>query len=152
MPNEPMTASEEALDVARKLTGAVTALSDDFRGLKASQKTLAEQQSALAKYGEQNRRFIRLTVVGLVLDITLSVLLAFGFVTVNDIAHSASKTAKSQKAACINNNEARAKQLGLWQHIIDISPPPKTPEQAAANKAFIDYVGNTFAPRDCTKL
>ena len=56
---------------------------------------------------------------------------------------------------CQSGNAARAQQAALWTHIIGISVPP--PHQTAAQKtqrvktiaAFLAYVRQVFAPRDC---
>ena len=57
---------------------------------------------------------------------------------------------------CRAGNEARAQQVTLWTHLVQISAPP--PHQTAAQKtqrartiaAFLAYVRHVFAARDCS--
>ena len=59
---------------------------------------------------------------------------------------------------CQAGNEARAQQITLWTHLVQISAPP--PHQTAAQKrqraatitAFLRYVRQVFAPRNCAHL
>ena len=56
---------------------------------------------------------------------------------------------------CQAGNESRAQQVTLWTHLIQISVPPphQTPAQkaqrAALTGAFLRYVRQVFAPRNC---
>jgi hypothetical protein len=56
---------------------------------------------------------------------------------------------------CETGNEARAQQVTLWTHLVQISAPPphQTPAQARQRAAqiasFLAYVRTVFAPRDC---
>ena len=57
---------------------------------------------------------------------------------------------------CEAGNESRAQQVTLWTHLVAISTPP--PRETAAQRqrrlaavaAFLAYVRQVFAPRDCT--
>jgi hypothetical protein len=57
---------------------------------------------------------------------------------------------------CETGNTARAQQVALWTHLIAISTPPpsETPAQKQQRqvtiRAFLRYIRQVFAPRDCT--
>lgn len=57
---------------------------------------------------------------------------------------------------CQAGNEARAQQVTLWTHLVAISAPPahQTAAQAARRRAviaaFLRFVRQVFAPRDCS--
>lgn len=57
---------------------------------------------------------------------------------------------------CQAGNESRAQQVTLWTHLVAISaaPPHETAVQQrqrqATIAAFLAYVRQVFAPRDCT--
>lgn len=57
---------------------------------------------------------------------------------------------------CQAGNEFRAQQVTLWTHLVAISAPPphQTPAQRRARQAFISaflaYVRQVFAPRNCS--
>lgn len=57
---------------------------------------------------------------------------------------------------CQAGNDARAQQVTLWTHLVAISAPPahQTAAQAARRRAviaaFLRFVRQVFAPRDCS--
>ena len=141
-----MPPKDDLVDTARALTEGMYALSEEIQGLKS--------------YGHRNRRLIRLTILGLCIDVILSILLSLGFVQVNDIAHKADKNARTQKTTCLSSNEARAGNIQLWEHVLDLSAqtprPNETPDQRAEQQQQTDqfraYIHHLFAPRDCNHL
>lgn len=50
---------------------------------------------------------------------------------------------------CQAGNEARAQQTGLWNYIIHLSAPPRTPVQRARVAQFERHLHQVFAPRNC---
>lgn len=56
---------------------------------------------------------------------------------------------------CRSGNEARAQQVTLWTHLVEISRPPpgETPAARAqredTTRVFLAYVHQVFAPRNC---
>src|SRR5262249_30141168 len=74
----------------------------------------------------------------------------------------AAETRSAQNAAnitqlCLLGNEARAQQIVLWEHIVQIAQPPprETPAQRrarlATTRTFVAYLHKVFAPRDCAR-
>lgn len=69
------------------------------------------------------------------------------------IAHNAA----SALALCQEANQSRRDQVGLWEFVIHLSPPPpnQTPAQAAQRQVvlsrFQSYLHKVFAPRNCTQ-
>jgi hypothetical protein len=57
---------------------------------------------------------------------------------------------------CETSNDFRAQQVTLWTHLVTISTPPprETPAQKQQRqvtiRAFLRYIRQVFAPRDCT--
>jgi hypothetical protein len=57
---------------------------------------------------------------------------------------------------CETSNGFRAQQVTLWTHLVATSPPPprETPAQKQQRqvtiRAFLRYIRQVFAPRDCT--
>lgn len=70
--------------------------------------------------------------------------------------HGEIRSRASVVQLCQAGNDARAQQVTLWTHLIEISQPP--PHETAAQKrqrqaliaGFLGYVRKVFAPRDCT--
>lgn len=87
----------------------------------------------------------------------LSVLLAGGayWLSVRAVQGEVASRA-SVVQLCQAGNDSRTQQEALWEHIVAISaaPPHQTPAQArrrqAVIAAFLAYVRQAFAPRDCT--
>jgi hypothetical protein len=56
---------------------------------------------------------------------------------------------------CETSNGFRAQQVTLWTHLIAISPPPahetaaQKQQRQATIRAFLRYIRQVFAPRDC---
>jgi len=69
------------------------------------------------------------------------------------VASTASQIAQvaqqDQRALCESGNTARAQQIELWQYIIGLSSPPKTPQQKQNVALFEAYLKTVFKPRDC---
>ena len=124
-------ADDEALATAKDLTGAVTGLADEVKQLRT--------------YGRFNRKFI-------LFDIVLTILLALtGAVSVH-ATQAASHANSAQLALCQAGNEARAQQIGLWDYILKLSPPPQTSQGRERVAAFEHHLDVLFAPRDCGRL
>jgi hypothetical protein len=57
---------------------------------------------------------------------------------------------------CQAGNEARAQQVVLWSHLVQVSVPPphetaaQKQRRAAAVAGLLRYVRQVFAPRDCS--
>jgi len=69
------------------------------------------------------------------------------------VASTASQIAQvaqqDQRALCESGNTARAQQIGLWQYVIGLSSPPKTPQQKQNIALFEAYLKTVFKPRNC---
>lgn len=60
---------------------------------------------------------------------------------------------QQQVATCLSSNEARAKNIQLWEFVFKLTATPEqTPEQKARVAKFRAYLYDTFAPRDCSKI
>lgn len=82
---------------------------------------------------------------------------AAGFLAVRAV-HGEIASRASVTQLCQAGNEFRAQQVTLWTHLVETSTPPprQSPEQqrqrAAEIRAFLGYVRQVFAPRDCSRL
>ena len=68
------------------------------------------------------------------------------------------QAAASTVQLCRSGNEARAQQVQLWTHLIEISMPPphqtarQREERARTIREFETYVHKVFAPRNCQRF
>ena len=123
--------NDDALVTAKNLTGAVTGLAGEVKRLR--------------NYGRFNRKFI-------LFDIALTILLAgVGAVSVH-ATQTASHASSAQLALCKSGNEARAQQIGLWDYLIKLSPPPPTAQARERLAKFEHHLNVIFAPRNCSHL
>lgn len=157
-----MTAQPDALTVAQQLAEALDGLSGRLDGVKEDSE---KRDADLRTYGRRNRRY-------LVFDIALTVALAvstFIAVGASQSARDAQASAAAARAAvtvtaqdnrnlCLSSNAARAQNLELWDHLLNLSSasPPRPGETAAEQAqgrrelaALRAYVSHVFAPRDC---
>jgi hypothetical protein len=119
------------------------------QGLTKALTDVAAEVQQLRKYGRRNRLFI-------VFDVLLTVLLTgVGFIAVH-AGSQASQASSAQLALCEAGNVARAQQVKLWTHLLDLpapkGAPPKTPAQVKQAAEFRVYLHQVFASRDCAAL
>ena len=150
-----MSDDQEALATARGLTGALDGMAAQLQAVGERVEDQAKTQEMLVTYGRRNRHLIRLTFTSIILDVIVTVLLVFVYGQAHD-AHAISEAQHvSLVAGCQSNNEFKAEQVALWEHLISVSQPKPgtTKAQAAADAqkaaAFLQYIQKVFSPRNC---
>ena len=143
----PDTPPRDAITTAQGLTGALQGVTDEIKQLR--------------RYGRFNRRFI-------IVDIALTVLLAFvGGLSAHAVSQSSAASVLAQQnhtaqiVTCQAGNQARAQNEQLWAYVITLltSSPPR-PGTTAAQKAeaarvvalLRAKVETTFESRNCQQL
>lgn len=105
---------------------------------------------ALVLASRRNQRMIRLLAISLAFDVLLTLALAVVTVQTEMVVRQANSLQAQAHATCLASNEARAGQVTLWHHLLDLPPAaPRTPEQQEQADAFGRYVDHLFAPRQC---
>lgn len=110
------------------------------------------------QYGKKNRRLIHALGWSIVVDLLLSIGLAFAINQSHDATENATRAAASAaeasannattiKNTCLASNETRKSNIQLWNYLFNLAPPTAPPSPAVVDfKAFVE---KTFAPRDC---
>lgn len=106
----------------------------------------------LTQYGRRNRRMIWGLVVSFVLDLALTIPIAWAVVHANDANDLAKANHVSQVQTCVASNDSRRDVRELWGKLFALSPAPKTDEQRKRLGEFRAYIDKTYAPRDCSKI
>lgn len=155
MPDDDVT--ERARATAEALEAKAASVADDLRataieaasGLQSTMQALAGQMIALARemkalssYGRRNRRLIRLLTVSVVMDVVLSLGLAYVFVRSN-------ANSNKLRDQCITRNEARANNVKLWDHILEITPDSADPVAHQRRVDFKAFIDKTFEQTPC---
>ena len=86
------------------------------------------------------------------------ILAGMSYLAAASAVHRATAATATTIQLCQAGNVARAQQVILWTHIIEISQPP--PHETRAHRArrlrtvrqFVTYIHRVFAPRDCRRL
>ena len=141
-----MTSEGDLIAVAQAMTASMDGLARQVGGLNT-------QVDAQESYGRRNRRMIWGLVISIALDAALTVALVGVAVATNDAANKATQVHNQQVTTCLSSNEARAKNVQLWDHVLSIPPTvPRSAAQAKQAEDFKIYVHQVFAPRDCSKI
>lgn len=126
---------------------------------KLSENTIDNAVDILVRDAKKRRRQIIWLAISLMLDLWLTIGLAFLSIQARDTAIEVQKSNNSLISNCKIGNEFRASEAGLWQHILSIQPVNQgqlTPEQEAQREKtvadFQQYLKTTFAPRDCDNI
>jgi hypothetical protein len=148
-PQQPATTIAAVLDALNATKDGIAATKDELGGLradiKADREASQERDEVNARHGRRNSKWIAF-------DIAVTIALAvLGYLSVHAV-DSASQANSAQLALCQSGNDARAKQVGLWEYVIHISPPPKTAQARKGITDFEAYLHTLFRPRDCNKL
>lgn len=79
--------------------------------------------------------------------------IAFLLWQTHNIAAKAESNTQAIYARCVQTNEARDKNVKLWDHILKITEgTPRTAEQQKERDDFIQVKNETFAHTDCNKV
>jgi hypothetical protein len=130
---------DEAIQAAVRLEGAVTGLRDEIVVLRT--------------FGSRNRHLIWGLAISLVLDVALSIAVAFVAVSAREATSLANQNRQTQLATCRAGNETRAANIQLWTYVLDLAavnrPVPPTAQQIESLRQFKSYLSTVYAPRDC---
>jgi hypothetical protein len=131
-------ADQDALDAARRLA-------DSLDGVRRELREVKEQ-------GRRNRHLIWGLAVSLLLDVTLTVVVALVAVQAHSASSTASQAYASNQALCTATNTARVQQVELWTYLLNLTKGPETPAEKKVIGEFTAYLHKVFAPRDCARL
>lgn len=121
--------------------------------LEESMTSLTVEMRHLREYGRRNRHYIWGLTISIVLDIALSIVVAFVAVQASNASSLANQNRQSQITTCEAGNQARAVTVQLWTYVLDLSaqqPENQSPDKRAKVEQFRTYMRNSYAPRDCT--
>jgi anthranilate phosphoribosyltransferase len=128
-----------------ELTEAVKAMVGEAQGLRS-------EVAALKVYGKRNRHLIWLTGASVILDVVLSLGLAFAIHKGQQATDKAGKASSTTAMVCTALNDQNNVQRKLWETILAFPPAEaETPEQKARRVTFVEYLDKAFAQRDCKK-
>jgi hypothetical protein len=139
---------------AKDLTSALTGLSERLDAVKADSE---DRDKGLKRYGRLNRRLVVIDILLTVAIAAATWVSAHAYDTASQAADSASQLRTSTIVACQQANVARAENVQLWNHLLDMSASKPPPGQTAAQHAkviaaFRAYVATVFKAKDCEKL
>jgi hypothetical protein len=122
--------------------------------LNESMADLSTEMRALRDYGHRNRRYIWGLTISLILDLALSIVVAFVAVQANEASSLAAQNRTAQKTTCEASNQSRLVTTNLWNYVLDLSlkQPNLTPEKQKQISDFRAYMTDAYAQRDCTQL
>lgn len=123
------------------------------QAMTASMNALSKRIGQLTEYGRRNRRLIRWTIAGVLLDVVLTVGLVLSYSKANHADDQASRAHDQQISTCVASNASRADVRELWGKLFKLSPSaPQTEEQKKRLADFRAYIDKTYAARDCSKI
>jgi hypothetical protein len=131
-------ADQGALEAARRLTDSLHGVQNELRRVK--------------KQGRKNTHLIWGLAVSLILDVTLTVVVALVAVQAHSASDTASQAYASNQALCTATNSSRLQQIELWSYLLDLTKGPETPAEKKVIDEFTTYLHKVFAPRDCARL
>lgn len=104
----------------------------------------------LVKDANKSKRRFRILTISVILDILLTIGLAYLSFKTSETAHLAQTNKAALIANCETANESRKNNRDLWEFAFSLTPTQaQTDEQKAQNQKFKDFVAITFAQRDC---
>lgn len=120
---------------------AVIAKADDLDA-RIGKKT-EEVIRGLVESDKRNKRIQR--SLGAILVVLFIVVVAgiFSIVKIMD-------NAATIQASCEASNRASAREIQIWEHIVNLPPPPdETDAQKQQKVDFLKFIQDTFPPTDC---
>lgn len=115
---------------------------------EATAHQLQRTVDEITGYSRRTRKLIWGLALSIVIDIALTVIIAFltaSALNANSTLH------KAQLTACGIGNQSRLQQIRLWDEVLAVSKPANAHE-AQVDRQFRAFVSTTFAPVDCAKL
>lgn len=127
--------------------------------LQDLQTTAVKMRSAigdLRQSRDRAKRIMRLALVGLVLDLCLSLGLAYNAVPTELALEEATRSNRAAFIICQETNNLRTAELDLWLPLLlkplDPEAPPQTEEQKRSVAEFKASLEKNFAQKDCSAL
>lgn len=123
----------------------------DALDAKMAESPPEEAIKVLVKDANRAKRTVRILIISVILDILLSIGLAYITIQTHHIATQADNNQDAIMRSCEVANEGRANNKALWNYLLSLPPEtPLTPEQQTRVTDFQKFIDKTFAPRDCT--
>jgi len=121
--------------------------------LQESMVMLSGEIRALRTYGRRNRNYILALAVSLILDIALSIVVAFVAVTASEASNQADQNHRTQVATCESANQSRAVTVNLWNYVLDAAAKnDPNPQKLKQINDFRAYMQNAYQQRDCSQV
>lgn len=139
------TPEVDPIATAQALTGALNTLSTRLEGVTQTQ----EQQ---VRYGRRNRSMIWGLVASIAADLLLTIPIAWAVVSAGNANDLAEANHANQVQTCLAGNDSRRDVRELWNKVFALSSPPKSEAAAKKIAEFKEFVAQTYADRDCSKI
>lgn len=120
---------------------------------KIGETDLPKAVSVLIADAKKRRRQVRWLTFSIILDLLLTIGLAYNSAQTRNIASQAESNKAALIARCESTNEARAKNEKLWDYLIEQSKGvPRSEKEQKFFDQFITLKDETFAPANCNDL
>ena len=123
---------------------------DDELNKQMAKHPAEESIETLVKDAHRAKRRFRILAISVILDIFLSLGLAYVTVRLAETTRLSQTNKAAVIANCETSNQSRKDNKALWDFAFTLTPTqPQTPEQIKNTALFKEFVGKTFAQRDC---
>jgi hypothetical protein len=97
-------------------------------------------------------RWIGITIGSVVLDITLTVLVAFGLFHLSALQHQTATNASVAHQTCLSGNDARDSERHTWDFVFGAleQSPGATPQAIQGEKHYQAVIDKSLADRNCS--
>lgn len=107
----------------------------------------------LAQVARSNRRLIRVTIAGLVLDAALTIAMAIGGMSITANSHRIDQVnARLDAAQTVQRAKALCPLYRIFLDSEQFTPPNQTPEQAASRVEAFRVIHEGYEALECAKL
>jgi hypothetical protein len=137
-----MTSEYSGLELAaERMTGAMVKLADQVEILTVRQDVIGAAQ-------RRSRRFGIGLMISFVIDIALTILLAFFATSAENASHRALVSVNASKVSCTSSNIARAAALDNYEYLL--TRPADNAADTALQQILLARIKVADAPLNCT--
>lgn len=140
------------VEIAQRLTEALGETRDALDRQSVELSKMKAELTAERERGRRTRKVVIGVVISLVLDLLLTVPVAWAVVRADSADELSKANRVNQRATCVAGNESRRDVRELWNKVFSLSSTSPSPEQARRVAEFKAFVEQTYADRDCSKI